>query len=841
MDDWSLLSAYARDGDEGAFATLVERHIGLVYGAAYRQLRNAAAAEEIVQGVFTTLAEKAGSLKKSGALAAWLYRASCRRAIDQLRQESARRRREHQHAEAMTNEMTGEETDNANWREIAPLLEEAMNSLKEQDRTAVLMRVFEQRPLAEVGTALGVSDDTARKRVDAALERLRRWFERRGVRCTSAAMGVTLGTFAAAPTASSFLQSTIQSALTHAATTATATTSTSTILTTMASMKLPLALGLLVGTAVPISLGYLDQRKLHAASDTNSHHPLKELSVPKPALSGLMAEWVKLRADYGPNGGTMAQLYDVVADLDDAFRRRTFRTALVAEWATTDPEEALTYFQAAQDSRRMTDVMRVWLENDPSEAISLLKANGKDLEGVISDVLTDIAKEHPRELAELATLSSENRVARAFAAAARNNLTAMREAALTMEGRARIEALGGVAEAWAERDPSAALDWVQSLDSSQDRSRALRHLLVGWASSDPVAALEHVEIAPPGGVGMHEHSTAEAVLGVAAKTDFETTLAWLAENPDKFTDKQISGLNNPLQERLVADVSGTLAMIRDHGAQPLLLKTLERLLMNEAAGRREDVWNWARAEPPSAFTSNLKRELARHFMTEDSDNAITLARALIADGDLEAISLPLLANIVVKHPSDMVRYDDVFQYAPQDVRDDAIMWALTRDGGPDLSHEDWLGWVDQLPNEKRARSVMKRAADLVSADPDNAIRWANSLPEADQPKAYEGLTMRWSKADSYETSQWIATLPPGAARDSATVALVNAVSASEPDSGWEWAQTILEPTQREQALQSVLQHFGVSAASVVENSDLSPEETARLHAWIANHQIKNNP
>ena len=840
MDDWTLLKAYAKDGDERAFATLVERHIGLVYGAAFRHLKSVGAAEEIVQMVFATLAEQAGRLKPSASLAAWLYRAACRKAIDQLRHEKARRRREHLHAdEAMTHEQ------DANWQEIAPLLDEAMRSLKDEERTAVLMRVFEERPLTEVGKALGVSDDTARKRVASALERLRKWFERRGVRCTSAALGLAIGTFAAAPAASGLIQSTIQGALAHAVATASATTTTSTILTTMASMKLPLVCGLLVGTAVPISLGYLQERKAPSTSATIQPKSLPNKTPrSKSVLTGLMAEWAQLRAEYGPNGGSMAQLYDVVSKLDDDFRRRMFRTALVAEWAMLDPEAALAHFKQAKDSRRMTDVVRVWLENDPDKAIAAMKADGEDLKDPISRLLTEIATSHPGELANLASLTSGDRVANAFALAARKDLASMREVAFGMDGKARIEALAGVAEAWAERNAADALVWVQALESSEDRSRALRQVLVGWAATDPAAALDNLDIAPPGGVRsgfVHELGTSEVVLSAAAEADFEATLAWLDKNPDVFSKGSISGLKNPLRDRLMADVPGTLTMVRDHNASALLTKTLEHLLSNEAGGRLAEVWEWARSEPQSEFANALKHDLSKSVLLENSDNALGFAKELIADGDLESLDLETLANMLVKHPDDLQKHSDVFNLAPQEVRDNALLRSLTRDDAPALDNEVWLGWAEKLPREKRYEAVFHQAAKLVTTDPANGIAWADSLPPMEKVVAYEGLSMIWSRADSYETSQWIATLPEGAPRDSATGALVSVIAASEPDSAWEWARTIQDPPHRKKALQQVLQQLGTSASSILEKAGLPADETAQLQTWITNQHPNPNP
>src|SRR6185436_14370335 len=57
----------------------------------------------------------------------------------------------------------------------------AMHSLDDTDRTAVLLRYFENKSLREVGESLGTTDDTARKRVNRAVERLREFFAKHDV------------------------------------------------------------------------------------------------------------------------------------------------------------------------------------------------------------------------------------------------------------------------------------------------------------------------------------------------------------------------------------------------------------------------------------------------------------------------------------------------------------------------------------------------------------------------------------------------------------------------------------------------------------------------------------
>ncbi|HEV2436562.1 MAG TPA: sigma-70 family RNA polymerase sigma factor [Verrucomicrobiae bacterium] len=179
--DLDLLEKFVRENSQAAFSEIVRRHLNLVYSAALRQVRSPQLAEEIAQSVFADLARNAGKMSGTGvppvsSLTPWLYAVTRRTAIDVIRKESRRQLREQ-----IAVEMHNMDATQNDWRQIEPLLDDAMAALEETDRSAVLLRYFENKSLREVGEALGASEDAAQKRVGRAVDRLREFFSKRNV------------------------------------------------------------------------------------------------------------------------------------------------------------------------------------------------------------------------------------------------------------------------------------------------------------------------------------------------------------------------------------------------------------------------------------------------------------------------------------------------------------------------------------------------------------------------------------------------------------------------------------------------------------------------------------
>jgi RNA polymerase sigma factor (sigma-70 family) len=190
-DDAELLRQYLDQSSEAAFAQLVRRHIDFVYGVALRHARSAHRAEDVTQMVFADLARKGGALSGRTELVGWLYQSTRFAAAKLVRTEVRREARER--AAQMIQQTLPESSAAIEWQRLQPVIDDALAELGEQDRSALLLRFFKNRSFAEIGAALRVSDEAARKRVDRALEKLRDRLARRGITSTAAVLASAFG------------------------------------------------------------------------------------------------------------------------------------------------------------------------------------------------------------------------------------------------------------------------------------------------------------------------------------------------------------------------------------------------------------------------------------------------------------------------------------------------------------------------------------------------------------------------------------------------------------------------------------------------------------------------
>jgi RNA polymerase sigma-70 factor, ECF subfamily len=158
---------------EDALAEAFRRHAGAVYGLAQRVLGDRAAAEEVVQEVFLRLWNAPDRYDpERGSMRAFLLSQAHGRAVDQLRSDSSRRRREQRDAArsaAAGYDLEHEVMDLT----VAEHLKEAVSALPADERRAIELAYFEGHTYREVAVLLDQPEGTVKSRIRSGLTRLR--------------------------------------------------------------------------------------------------------------------------------------------------------------------------------------------------------------------------------------------------------------------------------------------------------------------------------------------------------------------------------------------------------------------------------------------------------------------------------------------------------------------------------------------------------------------------------------------------------------------------------------------------------------------------------------------
>ena len=183
MNDMALIREYVDRNSELAFADLVHRHIDFVHSVAFRYTGNFPDSQDVTQAVFVILAKKAASLRQRTTLTGWLYETTRFTAFALLRTRGRQQAREQK--AYMQSTLNNPGSDEA-WRQLAPVLEDAMNRLNGKERALLALRYFNNKSAAETAALLGIREGAAHKRASRALEKLRRFFLKRGINSTTA-------------------------------------------------------------------------------------------------------------------------------------------------------------------------------------------------------------------------------------------------------------------------------------------------------------------------------------------------------------------------------------------------------------------------------------------------------------------------------------------------------------------------------------------------------------------------------------------------------------------------------------------------------------------------------
>lgn len=283
-DSQELLWDYSTNRSEAAFHELVSRYVDLVYSTAMRLVADDKyLAEDISQTVFVDLARSAPTLSKNVMLGGWLHRHTCFTAAKTLRSERRRQMRERKAAEMQSLRDHSE----PNFTHLAPVLDEAIDKLGEADRTAILLRFFEQQDFRSVGAALGVNEDAARMRVNRALDKLHSHLKHSGIGSSVAALGTALVTQVIGAAPAGLALSISSTALTSVG--GTVTTFTFLKIIAMTKVQFGIAAIIIAGAAIGLVVQRRDQVAMREQTQTLQQQ-MAQLQIENSNLSSRMSE-----------------------------------------------------------------------------------------------------------------------------------------------------------------------------------------------------------------------------------------------------------------------------------------------------------------------------------------------------------------------------------------------------------------------------------------------------------------------------------------------------------------------------------------------------------------------
>ncbi|MFM2089963.1 MAG: hypothetical protein RLZZ127_452 [Planctomycetota bacterium] len=177
VEDRRLLDRYVVAGDEEAFAALVARHGELVRRVCHRVLDDDAEAEDAAVDALAALAARAREIPPEVPLAGWLHQAAWRCARTRRQSRAARHRRERPIGDmAAPGESPASDLDAAR-----AILTEELDRLDPQDRDLVRWCCIEGTSRKEAADRLGVPAGSVHRRLQRALDDLRRRLTGRGV------------------------------------------------------------------------------------------------------------------------------------------------------------------------------------------------------------------------------------------------------------------------------------------------------------------------------------------------------------------------------------------------------------------------------------------------------------------------------------------------------------------------------------------------------------------------------------------------------------------------------------------------------------------------------------
>jgi RNA polymerase sigma-70 factor (ECF subfamily) len=178
-DGDSELMLRVRDGDQGSFELLLEKHRGPMIHFLHRMVQNDAVAEELSQEVFLRVFRSRGSYQPSAKFTTWLFRIGTHLALNWIRDgrnEKLQTSLDKETADGTSRQVPDRRRTveqellyQAKLREVR----QAIQCLPAKQRAAVMMHKYEEMEYAQIASVIGCSEAAVKSLLFRAYEALR--------------------------------------------------------------------------------------------------------------------------------------------------------------------------------------------------------------------------------------------------------------------------------------------------------------------------------------------------------------------------------------------------------------------------------------------------------------------------------------------------------------------------------------------------------------------------------------------------------------------------------------------------------------------------------------------
>jgi RNA polymerase sigma-70 factor (ECF subfamily) len=171
VDDAALISGTLA-GRREDFEVLVERYQRRLHAFATRVLRDADAANDVVQSAFVRAYMNLRHYRGDASFATWLHQIALNECRDLLRARRARRTVPLDEAPEAALATSPALAERGAWR---ALLVRLVDTLSPRQRTVLTLRIYGDLPFGEIARAEGISENAAKVHYHHAVTRLRKW------------------------------------------------------------------------------------------------------------------------------------------------------------------------------------------------------------------------------------------------------------------------------------------------------------------------------------------------------------------------------------------------------------------------------------------------------------------------------------------------------------------------------------------------------------------------------------------------------------------------------------------------------------------------------------------